>query len=69
MQNGLPIIWFTINLNNIINAVKLKMAIYYDAASAAEVKRILNNIIILSQQRYKIQCQTIIDPVSLVIFF
>jgi len=69
VQNGLPIIWFTINLNNIINAVKLKMAIYYDAASAAEVKRILNNIIILSQQRYKIQCQTIIDPVSLVIFF
>ena len=69
MQNGLPVIWFTINPNNITNAVKLRMAVYCDAASAAEAKRILNDMITLSQQRYKIQCQSIMDLVSSAIFF
>ena len=45
IQNGLPIIWFTINPNNITNAVKLRLAVYHNTALAAEAKRILNNII------------------------
>ena len=69
VQNGLPAIWFTINPNDITNAVKLRMAVYRDAASAAEAERILNDMITSSQQRYKIQCQTMMDPVSSAIFF
>jgi len=56
VQNGLLTIWFIINLNNITNAVKLRIAVYRDVALATEVERILNDIITLSQQRYKIQC-------------
>jgi len=45
IQNGLPAIWFTINPNNIINAVKLRLAVYYNTTLAVEVERILNDII------------------------
>jgi len=55
VQNSLLAIWFIINPNNITNVVKLRIAVYYDAALAIEAKRILNNIIMLSQLRYKIQ--------------
>lgn len=64
LRYSVPAIWFMLNLNNIINPVKLQLAVYC-TSKPDTAKAFLKSLSIL----YKCLQLAISDPISLAIFF
>ena len=69
VQTGVTVVWFTVNPNDVTNPVKLRLAVYRDASSAAEAEKTLNDILTPSEFQRTVQSAAVMDPVSSVIFF